>query len=325
MSVWVTLVSFFLTFAPAEDNFPGKVPDNLVQLGSGEYFSNVALVADKVHRQLQVWQKKEGKLISIQSYSIDLGKNEGDKIARNDHKTPEGIYYFEKMLEGANLNFQEYGIRAFTMNYPNLFDRREHKTGDGIWLHAVPDKKGLQRGSRGCVVVNNESIMDVSPYIVLNRTPIVVDRELNWVTQKELDQQKEAVTAWLKTWLRAWQTEGIDEYMTFYDDSFYSRKMNKAQWKDYKNGLNVSYENIKIFISEPYIVRHNQEWQISFLQKYSSTSYEDFGEKTLFLKGPPENLKIIAEDFAVANNMQATTEFTSSHLSCCGDSLGSTN
>lgn len=315
------LVSLLAVPALADD----KVPDNLVQLGSGEYYSNIALVADKSQRQLQVWQKKDGQLVNIKSYPIDLGKNEGDKVARNDHKTPEGIYYFEKMLEGAGLNFQEYGTRAFTMNYPNLFDRREKKTGDGIWLHAVPDKKGLQRGSRGCVVVSNESILDVSPFIVLNRTPIVVDRELNWVTQKDINQQKEAVTTWLKTWLKSWQTENLEEYMTFYDDTFYSRKMTKAEWKTYKNNLNSMYENIKIFISEPYIVRHDQEWQISFLQKYASTNYEDFGEKTLFLKGPPDNLKIIAEDFSAANGTQATAEFTNSHLSCCGDSLSSTN
>ena len=157
-----------------DDLMVGLIPSSLIHLGNGAYFSDYGLVVNKKARVLTVWKNENGKIQKIKEYPSDIGKNAGVKVARDDAKTPEGIYFFQKMIEGRALDSSQYGKRAFTTNYPNLFDLREGKTGAGIWLHAIPETKTLQRGSRGCVVVRNESILDVSPFIQLHTTPFVI-------------------------------------------------------------------------------------------------------------------------------------------------------
>lgn len=322
----VFILMLFGLLSRAEEE---KIPSVLVQLSQGEYFSNIALVVDKSARQLEVWKRNGPKLVVLKKYPIDYGKSEGDKFTSNDLKTPEGVYQFEKLLEGPGLPFQEYGSRAFTMNYPNIFDQRNQKTGSGIWLHGIPDEKGLQRGSKGCVVVSNDSIKEISQYIKLSRTPIIVNSKVDYISDNDAEKQKQVTISWLKMWLKSWQSKNIDDYISFYDDSFLSRKNNKKMdkngWKAYKNNLNKLYDNIKISISEPFIIKHDDTWEISFLQKYSSSNFEDFGEKTIYLKGTNGGLKIIAEDFENTTNPGAQTEFANYNFSCCEDSIGSTS
>lgn len=278
-------------------------------------------MVDKTKRSLVVWEQNEKGYSKIREFNADFGRSIGDKVAQGDHKTPEGIYFFPQYLDKANLDFQEYGrhnVRAFTMDYPNLFDRREGKTGYGIWLHTLPDDTPLTRGSRGCVVIRNNDFDNAMKLIKTNNTPIMVHDEVKYVSPKEIEVQRELMVAWLKKWLEAWQSKNLDNYMSFFDKSFRSKRMNWDQWKEYKSGLANTYGEISVTISEPRIIHFRDEWIVQFIQKYKSDKYEDFGHKTLYIKGTTiDNLKIIAEDFDVTTSPVAITQYDTSNFGCC--------
>jgi murein L,D-transpeptidase YafK len=267
----------------------GLVPENFIMVGTSELRPKHIFIADKQNRTLTVWEQKVDTPVLYDTYPMDIGKYQGDKLAAGDHRTPEGIYFFQERYEGANLDFQQYGIRAFTLDYPNFFDISAGKTGSGIWLHAVPDTTSLMRGSRGCVVVRNEIIDKLTPLINLKTTPMLILDKVNYVSPEKLMSRRSALQSWLQNWQTAWQSKNIDEYISHYSDDFKAMKMNKEQWRRYKESLNQKYNYIKVSVEAPFLVTKQNEAVISFNQNYESDSLKDLGHKTLYVKQREDN------------------------------------
>lgn len=282
---------------------PGLYPKNILNLGEGDYFSNFAFIADKSTRTLTIWRNSRSQYELIAAYPFDMGKNSGNKLKLGDLKTPEGVYFFNKTYSKNELDFNEYGDRAFVMDYPNFFDRIDKKTGSGIWLHAIPPTKNLLRGSRGCLVLKNEDIEKVEPYVQIPTTPIIVEDKIEYSNKNELQSKKQALLGWLEQWRASWQSKSIDSYINFYHETFTSNKMTKEQWYEYKSHLNKKYEYINVKLFSPVIYQHKDKLVVRFLQKYQSDGLTDFGEKTLYVyKDPSSGYKIIGEDWAPTSN-----------------------
>ncbi len=293
--------------APADAQAP--VPAGLVQLPpASQYYSPYAFVVDKANRQLSVWHQTGNGLKEVASFTADLGKNAGDKRGEGDRKTPEGIYFLLDRLEGNSLDFKLYGKRAFTTDYPNFFDRSEGKTGSGIWLHAVPDDVPLTRGSRGCVVVRNDVILDLTKYVTLKRTPILIQSTTERLPAAELNKITSDLNQWVESWRAAWESKNIDSYIGFYGEGFKSMNMSKNQWKRYKQNLNSLYKEIQVKISRPAILADRNRAIVRFLQEYTSDKKSDFGEKVLYLKREGDGYRIVGEQWAEETSKVARDE-----------------
>lgn len=275
------------------------IPDGLILPGKGSAYSQYTFVADKFRRTLTIWKFDGNTVQFVVAYPIDMGKKEGDKFLSGDLKTPEGIYFFQERLSGSELNFQEYGQMALTMDYPNYFDKRERKTGHGIWLHAVPDTKTLYRGSRGCLVVRNEVIPKLNKFVTLKKTPILVFNKVNYISRQELQSSRQKITQLIENWRKSWTDQNIEAYIEFYGENFKSLGMNKRRWKRYKQSLNEKYNTISVAVNMPIIYKHNDELVVRFLQDYQSDTLSDFGEKSLYLKrnSTTEDFKIYGEEW----------------------------
>lgn len=289
-----------------ERSINNVIPDSLIQLNSFSnesqkgYFSEYAFIVDKSMRSLSIWKQTDLSWRRVGHYPTDMGKKSGDKTVLGDHKTPEGIYFFTHRYEGKSLDYSLYGSRAFATNYPNLYDKREGKTGSGIWLHAVPDSTPLTRGSRGCVVVRDNIIKKVTPYINLKKTPVIIQDSVKYVSLKKWKEKNSSMTTWLSEWLGSWNEKNLEKYMSFYSsDYFKSRTMGWEQWKNYKESINKKNNEILVRIQQPSIYSYKNEAVIQFLQNYKSDTVEDFGEKTLYLKRKNASFpwKIIAEEW----------------------------
>ena len=289
------------TVANQPDPDPVKPPENhipegLWSLGSGSFYSPYSIIADKARRTLSLWKSEsDGSLSLVKYYPMDMGRKEGDKVKLGDLKTPEGIYFFQETYSGSQLNFDNYGNRAFTMDYPNYFDRRAKKTGSGIWLHAIPPEKTLKRGSRGCVVVRNAAIDELLEYIDLKKTSILVFNEVKYLPKAEYLQKRIEVMKWLEQWRSDWQSGDLDKYMNHYAENFYALKMTKPAWRKYKDALYKKYDFISVALEEPIVFQHNDELIVRFLQDYTSDSFSDYGEKTLYLRQKENGYKIMHE------------------------------
>lgn len=287
----------------------GLIPQNILSLGDGDYFSKYAFVADKSTRTLTVWQNENQNFELLAVYPFDMGKKEGDKEVLGDLKTPEGVYFFNNSYSRNQLDYNEYGALAFTTNYPNFFDQLEHKTGSGIWLHAIPPTKSLNRGSRGCLVIRNEAIESVHPYINTFTTPLIIEDKISYSNFSDLKNMKQNLYTWLEKWKLSWETKKIEHYMEHYHSDFKANNMNKEKWKKYKTDLSEKYEYINIKLYTPVVFKHKDEYIVRFLQKYESNTLNDFGEKTLFVKQIGDKYKIIGEEWKPVNNgMIATYE-----------------
>ncbi len=287
----------------------GLVPEALLQMG--DTFTDYAFVMDKTSRTLSVWKHGKDHPEFVAAHPADMGRTPGNKSSSGDFRTPEGIYFFEKKLESKELDFNEYGNMAFTMNYPNLFDRFEKKTGGGIWLHAIPDTKSLLRGSRGCVVVRNNIISTLNPYIQIGRTPIVVTDKVKYVSAEELVIKRSEVLTWLEAWRKDWESKDIDAYIQFYHDGFSSTGMNKSAWRNFKKTLNEKYSFIKVELKEPAIFVQGDKWIIHFYQVYQSDQKTDFGEKTLFVTTSKSRPAILGEVWQPLADQQIARKLSS--------------
>lgn len=279
-----------------------QVPDN------SQYYSPYSFLVDKAARTLSVWRQTPQGPERIAQFPADLGKNTGDKRFSGDHKTPEGIYFLKERLEGKQIDFNLYGRRAFTTDYPNFFDKMEGKTGYGIWLHAVPDEVPLTRGSRGCVVVRNNVILDISQYVRLGRTPILIQGETRLKPKSEMEALRARLNQWLEDWRVAWEKKDLDTYIGKYAENFRSMRMNRGQWRAYKAGLNEKYRSIAVRLSRPAIYLDGKQIVARFLQEYTSDRHSDFGEKILYMVKQDDDFKIVGETWTVETSQVARAE-----------------
>lgn len=281
---------------------PGTFPNTLLSLTSDTgAFSPYAFLVDKSTRTLTVWRNENGKPKLVGAWPADIGRNGGDKEAEGDAKTPEGVYFFQEKMDGSKVDFSQYGIRIFTLDYPNYFDKLERKTGSGIWLHAIPDSKSLLRGSRGCVVVRNKVINELAQYIELKKTPIVVVNQVTYLNEAQWSEQKRIFSQWLEDWRQTWMGKDFEKYMAQYSEKFRGNGMNKSQWRRYKQSLGERYKFIDVALKDVQIFNHGSKIVLRFLQNYKSDMKEDFGSKILYALKSGDKYEIIGETWQPAH------------------------
>lgn len=281
-------------------------PENLLQISATAAFSKYVFLVDKEKRKLFVFERDGETIKKIEEMDTDMGKNNGKKEKENDFKTPEGIYFFQQKKTQPEIPFKLYGKMAFTMDYPNLFDQREGKTGYGIWLHSVPDDVPLTRGSRGCVVVRNVDIERLEKYIVYKQTPILIFDQVKYVPMSEHKVLREKKAQFLQKWIDSWQTKNLDQYMSFYDPTFTAPGFNFKSWKNHKEKLIKKYSTIQVRLDQPFLLVHHDKMIVRTLQKYTSDQHTDYGVKVIHAVLKDGEYKIIREEWSAARETGET-------------------
>lgn len=100
----------------------------------------------------------------LKSYRIDLGfQPEGHKQIEGDGKTPEGVYFIDRMNPNSRYHL------SVGISYPNPQDRARamiagHRPGGDIMIHGLgPDGRALNRPdwTAGCIAVTDEEMEDI--------------------------------------------------------------------------------------------------------------------------------------------------------------------
>lgn len=288
-----TEASALTPFAKGE---PVAFPGAFVSLGDAS--PAYGIVVEKLHSRLTLYQKNsEGKYDIVKVFHAVTGKNPEDKKTRGDLRTPEGIYFVTGMLQGSSLP-KKYGRMALTLDYPNVYDRRESKSGYGIWIHATDDPSRLQRpfDTEGCVAVSNEDVVELSHFAIPFETPIVIVKEMRVADFGEMEQSRQRAMDMVDGWRKAWEASDFETYMSFYSDHFQSLGRSKANWMRFKKELSKRRQGqITVKISQPKILAFEDQLLVVFLQDYTSPERSDFGRKFLYLKWEGDRYRIIAE------------------------------
>ena len=292
--LWFLTLFLFSSPAIAQGNQreAEMIPSCFLSLGdSGSY----ALLVEKSTQKLFVY---DSHYTLIKTSSVTTGQVSGNKREIDDRRTPEGVYFFTEVMEGKDL-MPEYGVMALPLNYPNVVDRKRKKNGSGIWLHATNQRSRPLKpyDTRGCIVTLNDDILDLTNYVELERTPIITVEKIDYNSAKNLYEEQKLLIAFVEQWKDAWEKKDISRYIAAYSKDFYCRDMDRAGWRQYKEGLNESYEFIAVDLQDIKVLRCDGYVVISCLQEYRSDQYQDSGIKRLYLVKETEGWRIIGEEW----------------------------
>jgi murein L,D-transpeptidase YafK len=288
------------TYSQAEIEF---MPAHIFQLD--QKFTHHIAVVEKSTHSLYLFEQDNNLPKLIKKYSIATGKYKGNKFEQGDHRTPEGIYVMEEFYPSDFLmsKYGEYGkiygAGAFTLNYPNEIDQREGKTGGGIWLHSTDDDSRISKGldSRGCVVVNDRDLKEISQYIDLKHTPMIIVQEISFLPKDSWNKNRKEIVEVVDQWMSAWQEKRFNDYISLYSpDQFKDRKGNYNAYKQYKQAVFSRPDKPSINFSDISILNFKDYAVIQLTQDYKGEVIKDIGKKTLYLKKDKNyQWKIVAE------------------------------
>lgn len=256
-------------------------------------FDHVILV-DKSEQKVLVYSKNNPYEPS-KIYRCSTGENDGPKWEKNDRKTPEGIYFFIGSFSERELA-PIYGVKAFPIDYPNFMDRREGKSGYGIWFHGT-NKPLKPRDSNGCIALENEDINDLARYIKVHNTPVILSEKIQFVDPSKLSREASEFKELIENWRGSWEKEDIDRYISYYHREFFSGGKNIQQWKAYKERLAKQYKKLRVKVEDVQLFKHDSLAMARFIQKYDSGLFKSNGIKTLYFKENSGKWRIIGEDF----------------------------
>ena len=277
-------------------------PAAFVSLGSED--DTYGIVVEKKIGRLSIFKKNTGRYEFVKSYPVITGKSPGDKTAQGDNKTPEGIYFIvgEKTradLEGMYGSLsKKYGPHAFILDYPNIYDRHNRKTGRGIWIHGVDHDDRMLKGvdTEGCVALYNHHVLELKPYITHFKTPVVIIDEMHQVPFERIVEQRKLALKMLDNWLHSWRTANHSIYESYYSKNFRSLGKDKNSWLKFKDLLHkLKQGDVDIRVSEPKILAFKDQLLLLFMQKYDSSLKKDFGKKFLYLSWEGDTYRIIGE------------------------------
>ncbi len=213
-------------------------------------------------------------------------------------KTPEGIYFFRGILSGDRLpKTDDYGEKAFTMNYPNPIDKQENRDGSGIWLHGAFDIEKIQlpNNSRGCIVMDNRDLINLSKYLFLNQTPICIYKKITYETAANIEKKRSRMIGYLKEWKENWEKKNTNEYIGYYETDFFYNGMTLDQFKAYKHKLNNLYRFIKVTLSNINIYAFDNYFVVNFNQLYISDKNLFYHNKIQYWRDYKDKAKIADE------------------------------
>jgi murein L,D-transpeptidase YafK len=238
------------------------------------------------HGRLNVLERlSENNYKTLKMVPISIGKRGYGKTLEGDKRTPVGIYRVTSYIPDEDLT-EFYGLGAYPINYPNVWDKLQSRTGSGIWLHGLPkgvDQRPLQ-DSDGCVVVDNESLTYLDQLISPGNTLVVLANDLEWVAGPSPEKEVEGFLDVVDSWQVAWESLNSDRYLSNYHTDFSDFRRDIDAWSTYKARINGAKTFIDVEISDLTAVEYPGEDNLvsmRFYQKYTSSNYNWAGWKEL--------------------------------------------
>ncbi len=221
-------------FHPPLTQLQGKVPAGLLYLDPEQH--PFLAVVDAARSRLYWFANRTGldgqpKLeLELDTY-VSVGLNGIGKEREGDGRTPLGVYFIQKNLPGPSLP-DLFGAGALTLNYPNAVDVLRAKTGSGIWLHGTPSAQYSRAplASDGCVVLSNPQMSRLLQLDALRMTPVMIARQMEWLTVGEQAQHHQNMLPRLMAWIRDRDNPDNPAVRDYYSSRFERDGQNLQYW-----------------------------------------------------------------------------------------------
>jgi murein L,D-transpeptidase YafK len=260
-----------------------RVPRYLLQPGRDQ---KSAVVVDTERSRVYVYAVDGATPRLTLDFYTTIGKFGIEKEREGDKKTPIGVYTVTNWIPGNKLP-DLYGKGAFPLDYPNPRDRLLGRTGYGIWIHGVPHDTYARapRASDGCVALANPDLISLATRVRPGVTPVIIAREVEWVTPAQLQVERDAFLAQLEGWRRDWESRDTDRYLTHYAAGFRSNGKRFNGWKEHKRRVNAGKTWIKVRLEDVSVFRDpgaKNLISVTFDQDYRSSNLSQRTRKRQF-------------------------------------------
>ncbi len=260
-----------------------------------------ALVVDTSRSTLFVYQNVDGEPRYVTDFYVSIGKFGTDKLASGDQRTPIGVYFVKAELPKRDLA-DIYGDAAYPINYPNEWDRRNKRTGSGIWLHGTPRDTYSRppRASNGCVVLANADLEKLAPYLQVGITPVIIANRMDWAGEQDQSERASLMQA-VEQWRKDWASLDTDAFLTHYAQDFSSNDMDYQAWAKQKKLVNSAKSWIKVGISDVSMFVYPEQPDmvvVDFEQDYRSNNLSNRMKKRQYWIKQDNGWKIIYEGAA---------------------------
>lgn len=262
------------------------------------------IVVDTSRSRLYLYKNEASQLKYVADYYITVGKNGVIKQAEGDKRTPIGVYFARTKLNQPLPDF--YGEGAYPLNYPNEWDRENNRKGSGIWLHGTPRDTYSRppRASDGCVVLSNQDLKALEPYLQNGKTPVIITDNLEWLdnSSNNPEAQKKALTAAMDQWLNDWRAQDTERYLAHYSKDFSSSGINFQKWAEHKQRVQAGKPDVEISISDismfSYPDTEKKMVVVDFIQDFKSPALKNRMQKRQYWIQENGSWKIIYEGSA---------------------------
>jgi murein L,D-transpeptidase YafK len=228
--------------------------------------------------RLFAFSNNEGNLEYISDYYMSVGKNGYGKKYEGDKKTPIGTYFIKNKITTKLPDL--YGLGAYAINFPSVYDRLNNFTGSGIWIHGTPSSTYSRppQSSDGCIVLSNNDINELAYILNKPGIPVIIsDTGLNNISDRaseDIDTSKNEILKKIKEWKKSWEEKDTEKYLEYYSNTAKYNNDNYSKWTTHKINVFKRSQDLKIKIEDISIFEYPRDDEdlilVKFKQIYSS-------------------------------------------------------
>ena len=275
----------------------GVLSQSAQAAAAGSRTDFLMLTVDKARltADLRTWPEVGGVSLILRSFRIAIGKQEGDKEREGDNRTPEGIYFTKRSLDGKSLPVK-YGPVAIPIDFPNPIDRFARKTGHGIWLHGVEEDTRVEQAkvTEGCVAFYNADITRLTDWVKPLRGVVMIAKDNVGVNDNA---DIEAVTKRSLEWADAWAKRDLETYMKFYSQDFEHEAKKLPAWREYKQRVFSTYKVMDVKFAQMRVATHPKYALTMMNQDFRGDKrFTSVGRKLLYWQKGADGIWVITRE-----------------------------
>jgi murein L,D-transpeptidase YafK len=243
---------------------------------------------------------QDGPHLQGDSY-MSVGQNGVGKQRAWDRRTPLGIYFVSEQLDTSKLH-EKYGPAAFPLDYPNIWDRLNRRSGDGIWIHGVTPNAGRRPplDTDGCIALPNDELLALGENLVPLTTPVLIARQIHWSGADQVALLRQELRQVLDAWVTSYESGDLHEYLSLYADDFSYRGMSREEWVAFRTQSITAARPQRIGLDDVLLLSDPEEEGLFLSRFRQSIVYDDRTVATVkrlyWRRLADGSLRIVAED-----------------------------
>lgn len=278
------------------------VPRYLLQMRPDQRY---AVVVDTQKSRLYLYENdvtNGGRPRFVADYYVTQGKLGAEKAVQGDKKTPIGVYHVTSSLPRQKLA-DLYGSGAYPLNYPNEWDKRQGRNGNGIWLHGTPSDTFSRppRASDGCVVLANQDLDAIGKNLQVGLTPVIISNSVEWLSMDDWNKERTELNRTIEAWRADWESRDIDRFLKHYSKRFQANGQDFEQFAAQKRQVSGGKEWVKLKVNNLSVFRNPGKEEVvvvTFDQHYRSNNATSVMKKRQYWIHEDGKWKIIYEGSA---------------------------